>query len=290
MNSILKQVELVLKKRFSASERRTVLNRWGWDLIHNGFYASSIADSERELSTLLLALDKQYRTEGDQILLEALRRMLLPEVFSEVDLNRFLKENQLPYFYVVEETSMMSGSFHKEVKPEKTQELYEKVFISHSCKDRVYAEAITDFLTLIGIPDDKIFCSSIPEYHIPLDEDIYGYIKHLFTEKKVYVLFLLSENYYSSTACLNEMGAAWVLQTAYTSLLLPGFEFKDIQGAVKAGRISIKLDGNEDEVHSRMIELRDKLQAGFDLRDLDEIRWSRRVKQIESRLREKSVE
>ena len=38
------------------------------------------------------------------------------------------------------------------------------------------------------------------------------------------------------------MGATWVLKNQYQTILLPGFEYKDIQGAINPRDISFKLD------------------------------------------------
>ena len=56
---------------------------------------------------------------------------------------------------------------------------------------------------------------------------------------------MLSDNYYKSPACLNEMGAAWVLKKEYRSILLPGFDYKEIEGAINPRKIGIKLDDDD---------------------------------------------
>ncbi len=38
------------------------------------------------------------------------------------------------------------------------------------------------------------------------------------------MIYHLSDNYYDSVACLNEMGAAWVVQNDYTVVGIPGFD------------------------------------------------------------------
>ena len=119
-----------------------------------------------------------------------------------------------------------------------------KVFISHSSQDKDYVSCIVDFLEDIGLTQEQLFCSSIPGYGIPLDEDIYDYLKQQFQEHNLHVILVLSDNYYQSVACMNEMGAAWILQNKYTTILLPGFEFKEIKGAINPRKIGLKLDGD----------------------------------------------
>lgn len=123
-----------------------------------------------------------------------------------------------------------------------------KVFISHSSEDKDYVACLVDFLEDIGLTQEHLFCSSVSGYGIPLDEDIYDYLKQQFSEHNLHVILVLSENYYNSVACMNEMGAAWILQNKYTTILLPGFEFKEIKGAINPRRIGLKLDADPTEV------------------------------------------
>ena len=89
------------------------------------------------------------------------------------------------------------------------------------------------------------------------------------------MLYILSENYYKSAACLNEMGATWVLQKKYTSILLPGFIFEQIKGAVNPTKIGINLSASNNEIEHRLSELRDNLQAEFGLKGLTDRQWKR---------------
>lgn len=47
----------------------------------------------------------------------------------------------------------------------------------------------------------------MPSIKLPNGEDIFDYLNKALNDE-IYVLFFLSDNYYSSTVCLNEMGAA----------------------------------------------------------------------------------
>lgn len=151
-----------------------------------------------------------------------------------------------------------------------------KVFISHSSQDKDYVSCIVDFLEDIGLTQAQLFCSSIPGYGIPLDEDTYDYLKQQFQEHNLHVILILSDNYYQSVACMNEMGAAWVLQNKYTTILLPGFEFKEIKGAINPRKIGLKLDGDLTEVKEKLGQLRDALSQEFGLEPIAGIRWERK--------------
>jgi hypothetical protein len=168
-----------------------------------------------------------------------------------------------------------------------------KIFISHAHKDTAYAEEIIRLLNDIGIKKDRklIFCSSVHGYDIPLRKNIYEYLKREFTEKNLFVIFLLSENYYNSPACLNEMGATWVLSRNYQTVLLPGFQYHNIRGAINPMEICIKLD--EKGLEFKLNEFKDLIISEFELPSVDQNIWesdrNKFIKQIKSVASKKKV-
>lgn len=165
-----------------------------------------------------------------------------------------------------------------------------KIFISHSSKDEKYVSALVDLLCDIGLNTEHIFCSSVPGYGIPLDHDIYDFLKQQFQEHDLHVFFILSDNYYDSPACLNEMGATWILQKNYTSILLPGFEFRKIDGAINPRKIAIKLDGAQDDLKEKLGQLKDNLIAEFGLPNLPSVRWENKRDEYIAALQPRSFE
>lgn len=151
-----------------------------------------------------------------------------------------------------------------------------KIFISHSSYDTDYVSNIVELLEDLGIREDQLFCSSIPGYGIPLDEDIYDYLKQQFQDHDLHIIFALSDNYYESPACLNEMGATWVLQKRYTTILLPGFDFKEVKGAIDPTKIAIKLDGDSLDVKEKLGQLKDSIVQEFSLTSISDIRWEKK--------------
>lgn len=120
------------------------------------------------------------------------------------------------------------------------QTIKKKVFISHASKDILAVKHIVELLELIGFDKSNMFCSSIEPYGIPTGMDIYEYLQKQFRDFELHVILVLSNNYYNSIACLNEMGAAWVLSCSQTVMLLPGFSFSDIDGAINPRKIAIQ--------------------------------------------------
>lgn len=147
-----------------------------------------------------------------------------------------------------------------------------KIFISHCEKDIDVVESFVDLLSHVGLTSDTLFCSSIPGYNIKQGSgDIYEYLRNEFCNN-LFVIFLLSENYYNSAACLNEMGATWILKQKYQSILLPGFNFSQIQGAINPRDISFKLDDKKFR-NTALGELKDNIIRFLDLQEIDTSKW-----------------
>lgn len=161
-------------------------------------------------------------------------------------------------------------------EPEKTTrgKKQPKIFISHNSKDRDYVELLVELLEDIGLSEDQIFCSSIEGYGVPLDENIYDFLRKQFEEYDLHVIFILSKNYYLSVASLNEMGAAWVTKTRYTNILMPGFDYNSIVGVVDKNRNAPKLDAENSK--ELLTELKDNLIDEFGLHTMSEVRWEKK--------------
>lgn len=150
-----------------------------------------------------------------------------------------------------------------------------KIFISHASNDKPFVQLIVNLLEDIGLSETEIVCSSIPGYGIPLGKDIYDWLSEQFQNWDLHIIFILSDNYYNSVACLNEMGAAWVLKQKYDTVLLPEFDFPQIKGAINPQQIGIKLDSDCTELNQRLNELKDNLLNEFELQTLSAAKWER---------------
>lgn len=149
-----------------------------------------------------------------------------------------------------------------------------KVFISHNQKDKEYVDLLVELLECIGINNkEKLFCSSSTAYGIEFGKLIWEGIEEQFRLYDLFVIFILSDNFYDSTASLNEMGAAWISKTNYISILLPGFNFNQIEGAIDPTKISLKLDEDKSIVKSRLRQLKEQLEGKFNLPPIEPDRW-----------------
>jgi len=150
------------------------------------------------------------------------------------------------------------------------------LFISHASENKAEAKALVDLLKSIGLgTKDQIFCSSLPGYDVPMYKDMFAYLKSCFTDADAHVIFLLSEAYYDSAYCLNEMGAAWVMQSKYTAILLPGFHKEQMGGFLKDKEPAIQLGSDYNEARNKLDQFRDLLIKDFYLKALNEDEWDR---------------
>ena len=120
------------------------------------------------------------------------------------------------------------------------------VFLSHSSADWEYVEAFVNLLRGLKLDSSNLFCSSYHGFDIPLGQRIFDFLKNCFHSYELCVIFLLSrDNYYSSATSLNEMGAAWVQGARCYSVLLPGMDYKMMEGAIASESIAVKLGSSE---------------------------------------------
>ncbi|MDD1515918.1 toll/interleukin-1 receptor domain-containing protein [Priestia megaterium] len=118
------------------------------------------------------------------------------------------------------------------------------ILISHSHNDEKYVQQLVNLIKVTNIEREskaKIICSSIPGHGIPGDVNIYDYLRNEL-QGNVWVIYVLSQNYYNSAACLNEMGATWVQNKKYSSFLVPNFKPSNIKGAIDPSKNAFFLD------------------------------------------------
>lgn len=148
------------------------------------------------------------------------------------------------------------------------------VFISHSSKDIEFVEALVTLFESLGFDDKTLFCSSIPDYWIGLNKDIFASLRQLFADHELFVIFIQSPRYYESAVSLNEMGAAWVLQTDYCSILTKDMKKEKMCGVFDDHTIFLKVDA--PQVAARMNELKDTLTRVFSLPAMSDTTWERK--------------
>lgn len=140
------------------------------------------------------------------------------------------------------------------------------IFLSHKSDDKKYANAIRNFIVGLGVKDNQLIYTSHPMHKIPLDKNIYDYLRNNINSN-IFMIILWSDKYLESPACLNEMGAAWVAQSDYTNIYVPDFSFgnpKYRECAVDTRKMGAVLNGDE-HCKASLLELKDKIVNMFAL-------------------------
>lgn len=126
-----------------------------------------------------------------------------------------------------------------------------KIFISHSSRNKNYGNHLVELLRNIGVKEQEIIFTSNVAYGIPVAKNIFNWLKSQI-EEKPFVIYLLSQEYYESVACLNEMGAAWIVENEHAAIFTPNFNLssKEFQnGALDPREMGFKID-DEDRIMS----------------------------------------
>lgn len=142
------------------------------------------------------------------------------------------------------------------------------IFLSHKSDDKKYADALEKFITGLGVKNNQLIYTSHPLHKIPLGSNIYDYLRSRINSN-TFMIFLWSDKYLESPACMNELGAAWVIQSDYTNIYVPSFSFgnpKYRECAVDTVKMGAVLNGDE-HCKASMIELKNKIQSIFKLKN-----------------------
>lgn len=177
------------------------------------------------------------------------------------------KEEILPYKNLVNEVTndiikTTQNYVHDMEQKEKDQDMSVKqkkpmAFISHNHDDIDLVHDLCDLLQDIGLDKTNLFCSSIPGLWIGLSKDIFESLRSLFQDYNLFVIFVQTPNYYKSPISLNEMGAAWVLQTEFCSILSKDMQYDDLKGVFDKTKTAIKVD--EPVAKDRLDELKNNV-------------------------------
>ncbi len=144
-----------------------------------------------------------------------------------------------------------------------------KVFISHSSEDKKYGDVLLEFLKGLGLNRDEIIYTSNDLYGVPLGKEIYYYLRENINTD-VHMIFLLSDNYFKSVACMNEMGATWLAQKEYTVIGIPSFNFSC--NSFQDCCIDSKEMGFIMDNYIRITEFKGIIESEFGKR-IDDLEW-----------------
>ena len=196
----------------------------------------------------------------------------LNEVYSwyEYEMDRIIKNSANCDYDVHVSNKNKIYKYLREIECEKpvddSQNNPPVVFISHKSDDKKYGNAIRRFLIGLGVKNSQLIYTSHDLNAIPTGAVIFDYIRQHINSKN-YIVFLLSDKYFDSSICLNEMGAAWVVQADHICFFVPSFNFhnqKYEECVASRGEMGILLNG-DDNCRHRMIDFKNTIQSLFNL-------------------------
>ncbi len=159
------------------------------------------------------------------------------------------------------------------------------IFVSHAPSDGEYAVAFAKLLESMGLHEDEIICSSAAPYSAPLRGNVYHWLMENGSDSELYIMYMLSHNYFRDADCLNEMGAAWVMKRTWMAFLMPGFDFDEIRGCLAGTRNAIKLDRPDQEALNILLDrLKGTLSPLFGLRTMSDPVWASRKAEFLARV------
>lgn len=182
--------------------------------------------------------------------------------------------------------SYLDALFSVELKKQKTTEEEKspqqqqkvkapKVFISHKKEDKAYADALVNLIEfIVGADGDKIFCSSVQGYGIKQSRDIKDNLKAQFDNYEIFMIIVHSPRYYQSAVCLNEMGAAWVMGTQFSSFLTSDCRTEYLRGVINKEKIFIDPNDDPDMLEAHLNDFKNDLAAFFGKGAIDENKWA----------------
>lgn len=136
-----------------------------------------------------------------------------------------------------------------------------KVFVSHSSKDKTIVDAFVDkvFRLGIGISPEEIFCTSLEDLRIKNGEDIRHHIHENILGCE-YAFLLISDNYFKSAICQNELGAVWVSDAKVKIYTFPDVKIPESLGWLCEPKVAERL--NDEHALDCLFE---EMKADFSL-------------------------
>lgn len=180
----------------------------------------------------------------DSDILRAKIRLLIDEGY----ISKIQWADNLPYCGRIEQKGRTYFETKKKVEKlsKLINEAISKIFISHRAIDKEFADILADFLFAIGVPRDKVFCSSLPGNDV--NENIPKEVKETLQNSCLNIA-ILSSDYYKSAYCLNEAGVFWIQNTPIITIGLPEISQNNMIGFLDSYNILRRFDVETDIAH-----------------------------------------
>lgn len=133
-----------------------------------------------------------------------------------------------------------------------------QIFVSHSSKDRVLAEALTDLLkAALGLLPPQILCSSVDGHRLPVGVNTESQLRDDVNAARV-VIGLLTPNSLASSFVMFELGARWGAKL-FLAPLLAGIQARELGGPLN---LQNALSANsESQLHQLLEDISKELEV-----------------------------
>lgn len=260
------------------------MNRLSTDKItiqkKDGSKIESIKSSLQKNRLYILDSDNRgltYALEVDDLIMRNVRGIL--ETYKITNPNYLSSKGRLSGYQAYIEPCVNPSHDTAAIESDQSNSPMNKIFISHSSKDFKYVEELIEILELIGVEREQIFCSSVAGHGVDLGSDIFERIKQEISGDTT-LIYVLSNNFFSSPVCLCEMGAAWVLTKTQIPILIPPFNYSDIKGVLSPSISSAKLNRPLD-----ISSLKEKIETIFQIENkINTSNWEHRRDKILKRI------
>ena len=125
-------------------------------------------------------------------------------------------------------------------------EISPSIFISHSSKDLEIVKFFCDKILFLSlhINPENIFCTTIEAFSIKTGDDFRKVIREKLIKASI-VIQIITKNYKESEVCLNEMGAAWVLNNKVIPFIVNPIGYNSV-GFIHGSHQILKLEEQKD--------------------------------------------
>lgn len=146
---------------------------------------------------------------------------------------------------------------------------YDMVYVCHSVIDKKFARKTIELLFDIGLNEEQVMSSYSDNYSIPLWEDRYEYIRDKLN-RRVVVIFLISNNFYNDIICNQDVGALTALNCDCISVVTADFTGTPFR-AIYPDKKIIELGAPNVKVSLR--KMKGILEESFCINRLSDDRW-----------------
>jgi len=129
-----------------------------------------------------------------------------------------------------------------------------ELLISHNGDDKPVSDFVFNLLVFTGVPAEAIIYTSNDdaETRIPESKPIYDYLRDFFvnsySDQKIYVIYITSNNMAKSWPCVSEVGAGWITKSEHNILNINNFLPSEPLNTRKEWA-SLNFNYDDDEIH-----------------------------------------